>query len=148
MKKSIKTILLQDLFIGAWVYEYMEIPKRLSTPMYVEATFESGDIYLTFRENEGDPFEAEIKNIRGIEITPDILRHFCFKETDHNVFEKECDGFKVVVFISDHQHYRLVKATIQHKTGGFKIDENLIFIHQLQKFVFDSTREPLVLDWK
>jgi len=51
MKHNVKQLQLQDLFIGAWVQEYLEIPKKLSTPMYVESIFESGDIYLDFEEN-------------------------------------------------------------------------------------------------
>lgn len=148
MKQNMKPILLQDLFIGAWVCEFLEIPRKEATPMSVNAIFNDGLIYLDFEENEGDPFEAEIKNIRGILIDSDTMRHFQFSETDHNVFEKKCDGYKVVVEIHEHQQYKLIRAKIQHDDGGFQFNDNLIYIHHLQKFAFESTRKPLVLDWK
>ena len=147
MKNNLKKMLLQDIFIGAWVSQYMEIPKRERCPMYVSAIFENGDLYLDMPGNEGDPFEAEIGEIRGIAITPETLRGFHFDEPDHNLFEKKCKGFKVVVSIFGHQHYKLIRAKIQHDNGGFQFDDNIIFIHQLQDFVFKSTQNPLTLEW-
>ncbi len=147
MKQNIKKLQLQDLFIGAWVVEENAFGRQ-SIPMYVSCLFEDGDIYLDFNGNEADPWEAKIEDIRGIRISSESMQHFQFKEIDHNVFEKSCEGFKVVVSIIDHQQYRLVKATIRHDEGGFQINENIIYIHQLQKFVFESTRKPLVLEYE
>lgn len=148
MKINLKKLLLQDLFIGAWVCQFMKSSQRESCPMYVSAIFENGDLYLDMPVNDGDPFEAEIGEIRGIVITPKTLRDFHFDETDHNVFEKKCEGFKVVVCISEHAQCRLIRAQISHNDGGFQFDENIVFIHQLQKFVFESTRKPLVLEYE
>lgn len=148
MKQKLKKLLLQDLFIGAWVQEIPDTTKVKSFPMFVSAIFSDGNLYLDFNGNESDPFDSNIKEIRGIEIQPDILRGFHFEETDHNVFEKKCDGFKVVVTINDHQHYKLLRAGIHHDNGGFQFDENIIYIHHLQDFVFRSTRKPLNLSWQ
>ena len=147
MKHNVKQLQLQDLFIGAWVQEYLEIPKKLSTPMYVESIFESGDIYLDFEENEADPFEAKIENIRGIPITTEHLLSFHFKEVGHDVYEIMCDGFAVVAEVKERTRYPFVRIRIEHDGGGYQINDNILFIHQMQKFVFDSTRKPLILKY-
>ncbi len=142
-----RKLALQDLFIGAWVQEFLKVPARLGTPMYVESIFEDGDVYLTFKGNSTDPFEANIMDIQGIPLKSDTMHHFGFSETEHNVFELKCDTFKVVVIINEHQGYRLVRAKIQHEDGGFQLDDNLIYVHQLQEFVFKKCGRLLILDW-
>lgn len=145
---NVKKLQLQDLFIGAWVVEQMEYKQRQSIPMFVSGIFQDGDLYLDFNGNEGDVWEAKIDDIRGIPITSDNLRYFHFVETEHNTFAMNCEGFQVVVYVADHQQYKIVKSSIRHNDGGFQYNDNLIFIHQLQKFVFEATQKPLILEFQ
>lgn len=148
MKHDIRKLQLQDLRIGDWVQEFLTIPNRLSTPMYVESIFESGDVYLDFKDNTTDPFEAVIDNIRGIIIKPDALKHFGFKEIDHDVYELVCEKFKVRVVVIHVEKNNYVRAILEHNDGGYQFDDNITFIHQLQHFVFDFARQPLILNWE
>jgi len=148
MKHDLRKLQVQDLAIGDWVYDYLEIPQKLSTPMYVEAIYESGDIYLNFKGNPADPFETTIKNVRGISMTPDILKHFGFRETDHDVYELDCKDFKVRVVIIHVEKSNYVRAIVEHKDGGYRFDDNITFVHQLQRFVFGFVRQPLILNYQ
>lgn len=142
MKHDIRKLQVQDLAIGDWV------TGEKSTPMYVAAIFEDGWLYLSFKDNTADPIERKVDEVTGILLTKPVLRHFGFAEIEHNVFEKQCDGFKVrvVVFYVDKACY--VRAIVEHSDGGYRFDDNIAFVHQLQHFVFDNTKKGFYLDYQ
>jgi hypothetical protein len=78
-----------ELTIGAWVQEYLPIPDKMTMPMQVVGIFNDSIAYLDFGGNEGDVFEAEIENLRGIPLTKEILQkngftHKCIIEPDEH----------------------------------------------------------------
>lgn len=50
------------LELGDWVYERGEVSRKLSPPMYVVGIWENG-VYLEIDGEQGDPFEADYKDI-------------------------------------------------------------------------------------
>lgn len=61
------------LELGDWVYERGEVSKRLFPAMYVVGIWDNG-VYLELDTEQGDPFEAEYKNIELIPLTDEIIR--------------------------------------------------------------------------
>jgi len=142
MKHDIRKLQVQDLAIGDWVVGTDRFP------MYVAAIYEDGWLHLSFKENDADPIERTVDEVTGIVITPKSLQRFGFTEIEHNVYEKVCDGFKVrvVVFKVDKSCY--VRVIIEHNDGGYAFDDDIVFIHQMQHYVFGNARKPLYLEYQ
>lgn len=78
---------IEELFIGAWVQEYSPAADRLYMPMQVVGLFQSlisqDTVYLDFEGNEADPWEAELKDLRGIPVTEELLLKLGFSKAVH-----------------------------------------------------------------
>lgn len=59
---------IEDLHIGMTVVELLPSPQevRETIPMQVTAIFQDGTVYLDFEGNEGDVWEANIKDLKAI----------------------------------------------------------------------------------
>lgn len=59
---------IEDLYIGMTVVELLPSPQgmRETIPMQVTAIFQDGTVYLDFEGNEGDVWEANIKDLKAI----------------------------------------------------------------------------------
>lgn len=59
---------IEDLSIGMTVVELLPSPQgvRETIPMQVTAIFQDGTVYLDFEGNEGDAWEANIKDLKAI----------------------------------------------------------------------------------
>lgn len=60
------------LELGDWVYERGEVSRELSPAMYVVGIWDNG-VYLELDTEQGDPFEADYKDIVPIPLTDDII---------------------------------------------------------------------------
>ena len=62
-------IKIEDLHIGMTVVELLPSPQgvREMIPMQVTAIFQDGTVYLDFEGNEGDVWEANIKDLKLVE---------------------------------------------------------------------------------
>ncbi len=60
---------IEDLHIGMTVVELLPSPQgvRETIPMQVAAIFQDGTVYLDFEGNEGDVWEANIKDLKLVE---------------------------------------------------------------------------------
>ncbi|MFT0399144.1 hypothetical protein ACMSE5_06455 [Bacteroides thetaiotaomicron] len=60
---------IEDLHIGMTVVELLPSPQevRETIPMQVTAIFQDGTVYLDFEGNEGDVWEANIKDLKLVE---------------------------------------------------------------------------------
>lgn len=60
---------IEDLHIGMTVVELLPSPQgvREMIPMQVTAIFQDGTVYLDFEGNEGDVWEANIKDLKLVE---------------------------------------------------------------------------------
>ena len=135
----------QDLCIGDWVHEYSEITDKFSMPMYVSAIFADGTIYLDFNDNEGDVWEANIKDVAPIKISEDYLRGFGFEyDTDINDFCLNANGGKVYI----HRfQYDPSRWTVQFGED-VRYTPTCVNIHELQHAYYEYVGKPLVLGWK
>lgn len=60
------------LELGDWVYERGEVSRELSPAMYVVGIWDNG-VYLELDTEQGDPFEADYKDVVPIPLTDDII---------------------------------------------------------------------------
>lgn len=60
------------LELGDWVYERGEVSRELSPAMYVVGIWDNG-VYLELDTEQGDPFEADYRDIVPIPLTDDII---------------------------------------------------------------------------
>ncbi len=60
---------IEDLHIGMTVVELLPSPQGVieTIPMQVTAIFQDGTVYLDFEGNEGDVWEANIKDLKLVE---------------------------------------------------------------------------------
>ena len=77
--KRTKNLTLRDIHVGDWVQAWRSIPKEYTPPMKVSSIHYDGTVYLV-SDDEGHctPFEANIKDIDALPITPDLLKGFGF----------------------------------------------------------------------
>lgn len=123
----------QDLRIGNWVYD----GERTQFPMQVVAIGKDW-AHLDFPGNEGGVWEADIKDLRPIPITKEILKKAGFNES-YCYDCKRLDDAKIMDFYKHESRLR-----VWYKT------EDVIFechgvhhLHQLQNAYFMATWEEL-----
>ena len=136
---------LQGLRIGDWVQEYSEITGKFSMPMYVDAIFSDGLVYLDFDDNEGDVWEAEIGDIAPIDINEDSLREFGFKiDVDINDFYLNTNGDKIY---THRFQYDPSRWTVQFGED-VRYTPTCVNIHELQHAYYEYVGYPLALNSK
>jgi hypothetical protein len=143
-------IAVSDLRIGNWVYDDV----HTQFPMFVR-TIGEDYVYLDFEGNEGDLWESTPDDVEGIPLTEELLEKIGFKLNENesknkNVYSKrfkldvvreiriavciDCGSINVtdLVQISKGLGRRMYHTT----TAQF-------FLHELQNFVFQTTKQEL-----
>lgn len=139
---------LNDIVIGDYVQEWLEIPEKWATPMYVESIFRDGDVYLDLDGNESDPFEAEIKNIYDIPIDFGILPHFGFVEVDTHLFQLEVGEWMVSVDVFKICNNFLANSMLSNKNGKVVLLGEVDSIRTIQHRFYEETKQPLKLNFE
>ena len=123
----------QELRIGNWVYD----GERTQFPMQVTGIGKDW-VYLDFPDNEGDLWEADIKDLRPIPITKEILKKAGFM-WDGGYGYKQLDDAKTMQYYKHESRLR-----VWYKA------EDIIFechgvhhLHQLQNAYYMATEEEL-----
>lgn len=104
------------LELGDWVCEKMEYIQgktRLSPPMYVVGIWTDG-VYLEIDKEQGDPFEADYKDIVPIPITHEIvnkqtiarrIKAYCVRENGETLWKFKNDTVDTVfAYVHELQH--------------------------------------------
>lgn len=139
---------VQDIVIGDFVQEWLEIPGKWGTPMYVDGIFGEGDLYLNLEGNEADPFDAKVKDVYDIPIDFGILKHFGFAEVDHNVFQLTQGDWCLNVCVMKPFHF-LVTGILFNKNGKcVMLGDGLDSIRIIQHRFYDETKVPLKLTFE
>lgn len=130
---------IEELSIGDWVCAEqlcgVHNAPRLTPPMKVVGLGESW-VNLEIDSEQGDPFEFEPCEIRGVTITPEILEKngFAFKhkgiEFDH--YETNLENGKTLLLSFDRGEHYYLMIEEKGKRGLHQIDCPLGYVHQLQ----------------
>jgi hypothetical protein len=120
----------QDLRIGNWVYD----GERTRFPMQVVGIGKDW-VYLDFPGNEGDLWEADIKDLRPIAIDKEVLKKaaFCYlfpyyhKDWGRNTVEYSC--------------IRNTLRVLEYSTSIFQCE--CFYLHQLQNAYYLATGEEM-----
>ena len=140
---------LNDINIGDYVQEWMEIPGKWGPPMYIDGIFANGDIYLDLNGNEADPFDANVSNIFDIPIDFGILPHFGFFEAEHHLYQIEYEGLLLMVNVYKHFETFIVKAMlVNNDTQKIVLSTgSLNSVRTLQHWFYENTGVALKLDF-
>ena len=122
---------IEELFIGAWVQEHSPAADRLYMPMQVVGLFQSlisqDTVYLDFEGNEADPWEAELKDLRGIPVTEELLLKNGFVKDDEFEGVYNYDYFYVLK-----EENRWWMDTNMTKPFSSQLVLQDLYVHQLQ----------------
>lgn len=124
----------QELRIGNWVYD----GECTQSPMQV-AGIGKAWVYLEFPSNEGNLWEADIKELGAIPITKEVLKEagFCW---DGCYWNKNTDDFcKSVRYYEDESRLRVWYADVDITFHCSDIN----YLHQLQNAYYMATGEEL-----
>ena len=136
---------LNDINIGDFVQEWLDIPEKWGTPMYIDGIFPDGDVYLNLDGNEGDPFESNVKSIYDIPIDFGILPHFGFFETDNHLFQIEVGEWLLTVHVFRICNTFLANGMLSNKNGKVVLLGAIDSIRMLQHLFYENTEQPLKL---
>jgi len=140
---------IHDLCIGNWVYD----GERAQFPMWVQ-TIGEDYVYLDFEGNEGDLWESTPEELQGIPLTEELLEKMGFKESYAEGVKFHSLFFKV----NDKKHLHLSIRLDKQRTDISEITqknfpeaevklrshiENMRFLHELQNFLFLTTKQQL-----
>ena len=140
-----KHLTLQDVCVGDYVQEWLEIPGKWGMPMYVDGIFADGDLYLKFDGNEADPWEANVIDVYDIPIDWGILSHFGFFEVDNHLFRIEVEEWQLAVHVFRVCNTFLANAMLSNKTGKVVLLGEVSSIRMLQHRFYEETKQPLKL---
>lgn len=142
--KRTKNLTLRDIHVGDWVQVWSETTERYSPPLKIIQICDDGTIYLVTSEDERTtPWEADIKNVDALPITPELLVGFGFILKDSGLsFSKR----KHLVFYNEKQICSLIKIVCYYKIlipcYSYK------YFHDFIQGVYDGFPEILNLEWK
>lgn len=139
---------VQDIVIGDFVQEWLEIPGKWGTPMYVDGIFGEGDLYLNLEGNEADPFDANVKDVYDIPIDWGILPHFGFFESDTHLFVLEVGEWQLAVHVFKVYNIFLANAMLSSKNREAVLLGSVYSIRELQHRFYDETKVPLKLTFE
>ena len=123
----------QELSIGNWVYD----GERTQFPMQVVALGKDW-AHLDFPGNESGVWEADIKDLRPIPITKEILKKAGFNE-NYCYDCKRLDDAKIMDYYKHESRLR-----VWHKTEDVIFECHCVHhLHQLQNAYFMATCEEL-----
>lgn len=141
-----KHLTLNDIHIGDYVQEWLAIPGKWGTPMYIDGIFANGDIYLNLDGNEADPFDSTVRDIYDIPIDFGILSHFGFFECDHHVWTMEYEDWHIVVSVYKPYQFFTGNAIVSNSNGTVAMSkENINSIRKLQHWFYEETDKVLKL---
>lgn len=140
---------IHDLCVGNWVYD----GERTQFPMWVQSIGEDY-VYLNFEGSEADPWESEPKDLFGIPLTKELLEKMGFKASYaegvkfHSLFFKANDKKHLHLSIRlDKQRADISEITQKNfPEADVKLRshiENMRFLHELQNFLFLTTKQQL-----
>lgn len=142
-------ISVQDLCVGNWVYD----GERTQFPMFVQ-TIGEDYVYLNFEGNEASPWETTPKDLQGIPLTEELLEKMGFKGT----FNGEKTLYFMMFKTSDNRHISInvcldcgsvsvadmtVAELLEVNIRLCSYTTNVKFLHELQNFVFLTTKQQL-----
>ena len=136
---------VQDIVNGDFVQEWHETPGMWGAPMYIDAVFGDGSLYLNFDGNEADPFDANVKDVYDIPIDWGILTHFGFFEVDNHLFQIEVGEWQLAVHVFKVCKTFLANAMLANKNGMAVLLGEVDSIRMLQHKFYDETKQPLKL---
>ena len=139
---------VQDIVIGDFVQEWLEIPGKWGTPMHVDGVFGDGSLNLNLDGNEADPFDANVKDVYDIPIDWGILPHFGFFEADHHLFQLEQNDWIVMVHVLNVCNTFHSNVMLSNKNGKSVLLGCVYSIRELQHKFYDETKEPLKLTFE
>jgi hypothetical protein len=151
IEERTKNLSLHDIHIGDWVQCWNDIVERYSCPMKVVSIFDDGTVYLVVDDEQGDPFEYNIKDIDGLPITEDILKGFGFKLVQNHLTDGN-ENDKATYSLSRDGKY--VGLNLHSYGNRYYSDNNIhpiCFIHDLQYYLFiqnDTGERNDILTWK
>lgn len=117
-----------EFFCLAWFQGYSDITGKYDPPMYVHSAGEDW-VMLTFDDNEADPFEYDVSEVRPVLLTDAILRNSGYAVYD--------DG--IVTFGSSLSVFPLVDGSFMCR--GTRIH----FVHQLQMLCMVNGIDPSII---
>jgi hypothetical protein len=123
----------QDLRIGNWVYD----GESTQFPMQVTGIGKDW-VYLDFPGNEGGVWEGDIKDLRPIPITVEILEKagFCYS---HLYYQKECGNRTM-----DYEFLWNILRVTEYGTSIFQY--RCCYLHQLQNTYYMATGGELQIE--
>ena len=126
----------QDLRIGNWVYD----GERTQFPMQVVVIGKDW-AHLDFPGNEGGVWEADIKDLRPIAVTVEILKKAGFKWAV-GYGHKQLDKNKIVQYYKHESRLR-----VWYKTEDVIFECHCVYyLHQLQNAYYMATGEELQIE--
>ena len=138
---------VQDIVCGDYVQEWLEIPGKWGTPMYVDGSFGDGSLYLNLDGNEADPFDANVKDVYDIPIDWGILSHFGFFEADTHLFQIEVGEWQLAVYVFKVYNTFLANAMLSNRKESVLLG-CVGSIRELQHKFYDATKQPLRLTFE
>lgn len=122
---------VHDLCIGNWVYD----GDKTQFPMFIRAVGEDY-IYLDFEGNEGDLWETTPEDLQGIPLTDDIMERCGF-------ILKDGLWRRGAVKVKPESSF----VSVEYQSNGWlRTSANsteIYYLHQLQNFVYVTTRQQL-----
>ena len=149
-----RNLRIDELFIGAWVKRLVPLSDGMfSRPLRVAGLFDNGSMYLDVEDNDGDPFDAELKDVFPVSIDEVVLRGFGFVRAakGDNVWMSSFGGIRLTVSLRQrHGVYECRRAAITGKVTCW--NEEIRYIHELQSWWRDKVLLPygveLNLEWR
>lgn len=125
-----------ELRIGNWVYD----GERTQFPMQVVAIGKDW-VYLDFPGNEGGVWEADIKDLRPIPITSEVLKKAGFSES-YCYDCKRLDDTRIMDYCEHESRLR-----VWYKTEDVIFEcHGIHHLHQLQNAYYMATGEELQIE--
>lgn len=130
----------QELRIGNWVYD----GERTQFPMQVVAIGKDW-VQLDFPGNEGGVWESDIKDLRGIRITQELLEECGYKYSNECYGYKRLDEWKMMQFYKHESRLRVYYRGKHEELPGEVIYEchGIHYLHELQNAYYMATGEEL-----
>lgn len=127
----------QDLRIGNWVYD----GERTQFPMQVTAIGKDW-AHLDFPGNEGDIWEADIKDLRPIELTEELFKKNGFiLQEDLDYYDNYFTSEDMRIYVYESSHGWVIH--IDDKECSTAFSKCLKYVHELQNAYYISTGEEM-----
>lgn len=113
-----------------------------------------GYVTLDFKGNEGMPWDSNARDLKGIPLTEELLEKIGFKKSHaegakfHSLFFKVNDKKHLHLSIRLDKQRADISEVIQKNFPEVEVKlrshiENMRFLHELQNFIFLTTKQQL-----